>query len=346
MMTYEFSFELPKELIAQSPIKKRDSSRLMVLKRGISIEHKQFEDIVNYIDSGDLLILNDTKVTPCRLFGIDESGREIDILLVENIGPINNNRFSILSKGKYTGHITFSTGLETLDSKLSAEIIDGKEALFKTKGNLRDILWEIGYMPLPPYIKRKPNELDKERYQTVYAKNEGSIAAPTAGIHFTPSIINALTAKGVIIKTITLHVGVGTFRLIKVNDINKHKMLDEYFEIKSDVISEIKDAKKRNNRIILTGTTVTRAIEAYFSGHYTVINETDGLLTAKTDIFIKPGHIFNVPDCLLTNFHLPASTPLILVSAFAGIETILDSYKKAINARYRFFSYGDAMIII
>jgi S-adenosylmethionine:tRNA ribosyltransferase-isomerase len=337
MMTSRFSFDLPERLIAQTPVEKRGGSRLMVVHRGIGIEHRQFEQIANYINSGDLLILNDTKVTPRRLFGVDESGKEIDILIVDKI---EGNRYSILSKGKNTCSVTFNSNL------LSAKIFDGKEAEFFYKGDFNEILWKIGNMPLPPYIKRKPDISDIERYQTVYAKNEGSIAAPTAGIHFTDSIINTLISKGVIIKTITLHVGIGTFRPIKVDDIDNHKMMDEYFEIKNNVIDEISDTKKRGNKVILAGTTTTRALEAYISGQYKIIEKTNEMITAKTDIFIKPGHKFNVPNCLLTNFHLPCSTPMLLVSAFAGLETIIDSYKEAIDNGYRFFSYGDAMILM
>ncbi|MBF0540600.1 MAG: tRNA preQ1(34) S-adenosylmethionine ribosyltransferase-isomerase QueA [Nitrospirae bacterium] len=336
MMTSRFSFELPESLIAQTPTEKRGASRLMVVHRGSNIEHRQFDDIVHYINSGDLLILNDTKVTPCRLIGVNDLGKEIDILLVEDLG---DNRYSILTKGKNTYNVTFN-------DNLCAKIIKGKEAEFFCKGDFRETLWQIGNMPLPPYIKRRPDNSDKERYQTVYAKNEGSIAAPTAGIHFTDSIIKSLISKGVIIKSITLHVGIGTFRPIKVDDINDHKMLDEYFEINTDVIAEISETKKRKNKVILVGTTSTRTLEAYFSGQFKIIKETDEMISAKTDIFIKPGHKFIVPDCLLTNFHLPCSTPLLLVSAFAGIDTILKSYKEAIDVGYRFFSYGDAMILM
>ena len=332
----QFTFELPENLIAQTPSEKRGSSRLMVVHRGNGIEHKQFEDIVNYINSGDLLIINDTKVTPCRLIGTDDNNNEIDILIVEKIGE---DRYSILSKGGKTCKLRFN-------DELSATIINGKEAQFYYKGDFREILWRIGFMPLPPYIKRKPNQSDKERYQTVYAHSEGSIAAPTAGMHFTDSILKTLTSKGVIIKTITLHVGIGTFRPIKVDNIDNHKMLEEYFEIKTDVINEIFDTKRRKGRVFLTGTTTTRAIEAYFSNSFNIIKKTDDLLIAKTDIFIKPGHKFFGADCLLTNFHLPCSTPLLLISAFIGVEKMLDSYKEAIDKGYRFFSYGDAMIIV
>jgi len=328
-----FDFELPRELIASFPEKRRDASRLMVLKGHGLIEHRVFRDIAEYLSAGDLLILNNTKVIPARLKGKKETGGKIEILLVK---PLGQGRFTVLSKGRYSGTAIFGGGL-------TARITEGKIVEFD-KEDISDYLWRHGLMPLPPYIKREPLPEDRNWYQTVYAEKEGSIAAPTAGLHFTKQILSDLQKRGVKIRYITLHVGLGTFMPVKTETIEEHMMGKEVFEVENSLVNEIKEVKKQGGRVVAVGTTVTRTLEAIFSGHY-IKTTANGIIQGSTDLFIYPGYKFKAVDILLTNFHLPRSTPLLLVSAFAGRDTILDAYQEAIKRQYRFFSYGDAMLI-
>lgn len=339
MKVADFDFFLPESLIAKKPSEKRDDSRLLVLHRNGSIEHRKFHNIPDYLNTGDILLLNDTKVFPARLTGIKPSGGKIEFLLVKESG---HDAWEILSKKGYNGRLRIA-------DDLSVTIKNGT-AYFEHPGNLRELLWKYGDMPLPPYIKRKPEPQDKETYQTVYASKEGSIAAPTAGLHFTKELIGKIEEKGIQIRYITLHIGIGTFKPIRTDDVTEHKMDSEYFCIDTGIIEEIKNAKASNNKIISVGTTTTRALEGLMSGRYTSngLYQTAGSkqISGATDIFIYPGYRFKVIDSLVTNFHLPRSTPLMLTAALCGIEKLKRSYDAAIDREYRFFSYGDAMLIL
>lgn len=330
----EFDFELPATLIAQRP-EKRGLSRLLVLKRDGKILHRRFSDIMEFFSSGDMLIINNTKVLPVRLLGRKPTGGKVEILLVE---PLGDDIWRVLKRGDYKGVVTVSEDLKI-------ELLDKDRARLIYHGDINEILLRTGNMPLPPYIKREPLPEDKEWYQTVYAEIPGSIAAPTAGLHFTEELLESLRLKGVLIRKLTLHVGPGTFSLIRTEDIREHRMEEEVFEITSSLIDEIREIKKSGRRIIATGTTTTRALEGYASGRYREIH-LNGSLKGVTDIFIYPGYEFKVVDGLITNFHLPRSTPLLLASAFAGVENLKRAYREAIAMGYRFFSYGDAMLII
>ncbi len=348
MKVTDFEFFLPKELIAKRPLKKRDSSRLLVLHMDGFIEHRRFSDLPEYLNPGDMLLINNTKVFPARLKGQKINGASLEFLLVREK---EDNVWEILSKGKYTGTIKISEDLK-------AELYEGRTAKFTCHGNIIDNIWKYGSMPLPPYIRRPPDEADKESYQTVYAKGEGSIAAPTAGLHFTEELLKNLNSRGVLIRELMLHVGIGTFKPIRTVYVDQHIMESEYFEIEKDLISEIKKAKASGKRVISAGTTTTRAIEGYMSGKYKAseagihrISDSPSqtknyTIKGLTDIFIYPGYEFKAVDSLITNFHLPRSTPLMLVSAFCGWEKLKKSYEDAIAAKYRFFSYGDAMLIL
>lgn len=335
MRISEFDFHLLPEFIAQHPSSKRGYSRLLVLKRDGSIFHRYFYEIGEFFRPGDMVILNNTKVLPLRLKAIKPTGGRFEILLVEQLV---DNTWRVLTREKYRG-------MAKVSEELTIELLGEGRARLIYSGNLREILWRTGQMPLPPYIKRRPTEEDKEWYQTVYAEVEGSVAAPTAGLHFTLEILKGLSEKGVIIRKLTLHVGPGTFRPIKTERPEEHQMESEVFEIPEDLIDEINSVKFRGGRIIATGTTTTRALEGFASGRFTPISK-NGSLRGSTDIFIFPGYEFRVIDGLITNFHLPRSTPLLLVSAFAGIDNIRKAYQEAIAMGYRFFSYGDAMLII
>ncbi|MBM4136617.1 MAG: tRNA preQ1(34) S-adenosylmethionine ribosyltransferase-isomerase QueA [Nitrospira sp.] len=351
MKVTDFDFSLPKDLIALSPVKERDRSRLLVLHKDGMLEHKRFSDITAYLTPGDMLLMNNTKVFPARLTGLKQTGGKLDILLVRERG---DNVWDVLSRGNYTGILKITENLE-------AALHNGKIAYFQCSGNLMNTIWKYGNMPLPPYIRRLPDESDKERYQTVYAKQEGSIAAPTAGLHFTEGLLKEIKAKGVTIRELTLHIGIGTFKPILTSNVEAHCMDKEYFEIDKKLISEMKETKASGKRVVTVGTTTTRAIEGYMSGRYT--NNTNppsppllkrgkgGLLGSKfisgtTDIFIYPGYQFRAIDSLITNFHLPKSTPLMLTSALCGWEKLKNAYEEAIARRYRFFSYGDAMLFL
>ena len=340
MKTDDFDFELPEELIAQEPILKRDSSRLMVVdKKTGSISHHVFTDIVDLLNKGDVLVLNDTKVIPARLFGIKENtSAHIEVLLLNNI---ENNIWSCLVKPakrvKEGTIISFGDGL--LKAKCLEVDDEGiRKIEFKYDGIFMEILDKLGTMPLPPYIKTKLK--DKDRYQTVYAKNIGSAAAPTAGLHFTNELLEKIKNKGIIICYVTLHVGLGTFRPVKVEDVSKHKMHSEYYEMNEETANILNKAKEEGRRIISVGTTSVRVLE-------TVMNKYNYFCKCSgwTDIFIYPGYKFKGIDNLITNFHLPKSTLIMLVSALASREIILNAYKEAVKEKYRFFSFGDSMFI-
>jgi S-adenosylmethionine:tRNA ribosyltransferase-isomerase len=335
MKTAEYDFPLPAHLIADRPLAKRDDSRLFVLHRGGETEHRRFSDLPHFLNSGDLLLLNKTKVFPARLDGRKRDGGAIDILLVREI---SRGRWKILSRGKYSGPFLIA-------ERTVAEVIDGTEVIFGEPERLRDLLLEHGLMPLPPYIKRIPDALDRERYQTVYAESEGSIAAPTAGLHFTGELLDRLSSKSVMVRSVTLHVGTGTFRPVKTENVEDHLMEREFFEIDSVLISEMQEAKRRGNRVVAVGTTATRAVEGYLSGRCEIFSD-NGLIKGATDIFIREGFRPRAVDSLITNFHLPRSTPLMLAAVFAGRKRLLENYESAISLGYRFFSYGDAMLVL
>ncbi|MBA3070609.1 MAG: tRNA preQ1(34) S-adenosylmethionine ribosyltransferase-isomerase QueA [Nitrospirae bacterium] len=336
MKAADFDFHLPEGLIAKKPSDKRDLSRLLALHRNGRIEHKIFSNLPDYLNEGDLLLLNNTKVFPARLTGTKPTGGRFEFLLVKEIGI---DKWGILSKGKYRGGISIAEGF-------SAEIED-LTARFSYSGDFMENLWRCGDMPLPPYIKRKPEPADREWYQTVYAEKEGSIAAPTAGMHFTGELIGKIKNKGVNVRCLTLHIGIGTFKPIKAEDLSEHSMDAEYFEIGKEIVEDIKKTKASGKRVLSVGTTTTRAIEGYFSGKYSPIHPfTRSPICGYTNIFIYPGYEFRVVDSLITNFHLPRSTPLMLASAFCGAEKLSRAYSIAVSQKYRFFSYGDAMLIL
>ncbi len=339
----DFDYNLPRELIAQYPSEKRDESRLLVLHRDTGrIEHRIFKDIAGYFKKGDTLILNNTKVVPARLFGKKETGGKIEALILgrqmSNAGRQDGEYEALLnpSRGCRVG-----SKLVFGDGKLGAEVSrieNGRRFLkFECNGNLENILESVGEMPLPPYIRREAESLDLKRYQTVYASKKGAVAAPTAGLHFTREILNRISSEGVGVEYITLHVGHGTFRPVKSDDITKHKMEREYFEIKDDVIEKIRN---RKGRAIAVGTTTTRALETIFK------YDERRICNGWADLFIYPPYEFRAVDALLTNFHLPRTTLFMLVSAFCGRECLLSAYKEAIDKKYRFYSYGDAMLIL
>ena len=339
MRTEDFDYNLPEELIAQHPADKRDFSRLMVVDRKTGKrEDKHFYDIIDYLNEGDLLVMNDTRVIPARLFGHREGKEEkIEVFLLENIE--DDKWEGLVKPGK-----KMKIGTKCIFSdELSLEVIDIKEdgnrvVEFFYDGIFQEILDRLGNMPLPPYIKEKLK--DKERYQTVYSKNPGSVAAPTAGLHFTKELLKKIEEKGVKLAYITLNVGLGTFRPVKVDDVKNHKMHSEFYQISKETADLINETKKNNKRIISTGTTTTRTLESVYKKNGQ-IKEDSGW----TDIFIYPGFEFNVIDCQITNFHLPKSTLIMLVSALASKEIILDAYKDAVDKKYRFFSFGDAMFL-
>lgn len=344
MNVKDFDYDLPKELIAQEPVEKRDSSRLLVIKRDTdSLEHKTFSDILSYIEPGDCLVFNDSKVIPARLFGVKkDTGAVIEFLLSKRLG---NGLWETLVRPGRRVKIG-DTVIFGRNAELSAEIVsygeDGtRNVRFSCEGNFLDILEEIGKMPLPPYIERESTQADRFRYQTVYCKTEGSVAAPTAGLHFTPALIQAATDKGIHVAFLTLHVGIGTFRPVKSETVEDHHMHFEEYSVDTQNAEIINNAKKAGGRIFSVGTTACRTLES--------ATDEQGILRAgsgDTNIFIYPGYQFKMVDCLITNFHLPKSTLLMLVSALYNREKILDAYKVAVEQRYRFFSYGDATLIL
>ena len=336
----DFYYELPEELIAQDPLEDRSSSRLMLLdKKTGEIEHKVFRDIVDYLNPGDCLVINNTKVIPARLYGVKEGTEaKIEILLLKR--KENDVWETLVKPGK---KCKVGTWISFGDGILRGEVIDiveeGNRLIqFRYEGIFEEILDRLGQMPLPPYITHQLQ--DKNRYQTVYAKYDGSAAAPTAGLHFTPELLQQVRDKGVQIAEVTLHVGLGTFRPVKETDVLKHHMHSEFYRIEQEEADKINAAKESGHRVIAVGTTSTRTMEA--------AADESGRLSACsgwTEIFIYPGYRFKVIDALITNFHLPESTLVMLVSALAGREHVLSAYETAVQEKYRFFSFGDAMFI-
>ena len=340
MKRSDFNFELPEELIAQDPLEDRSASRLMVLDKNTGkIQHHIFKEIVHYLNPGDCLVINDTKVIPARLYGTKVgTDAKIEVLLLKRK---ENNIWETLvkpgKKAKIGTRISFGDGL------LMGEVVDiveeGNRLIqFSYDGIFEEILDKLGQMPLPPYITHQLK--DKNRYQTVYAKHNGSAAAPTAGLHFTPELLEEIKAKGVNIAHVTLHVGLGTFRPVKVEDVTQHHMHSEFYVVEEDQAALINETKKKGGKIISVGTTSLRTLESASS--------EEGILKAGsgwTDIFIYPGYRFKIVDRLITNFHLPESTLIMLVSALAGKEHIMEAYEEAVKDKYRFFSFGDAMFI-
>ena len=341
MKTSDFYYDLPKELIAQDPLEDRSSSRLLVLHRKSGqVEHRVFTDIVEYLRPGDCLVRNNTKVIPARLYGTrEDTGAMIELLLLKR--RENDVWETLVKPGKKarTGAvIVFGDGL--LKGEIIDVLEDGNRLIqFQYEGIFEEILDELGQMPLPPYITHKLK--DKNRYQTVYAKYEGSAAAPTAGLHFTEELFRKLEAKGVLVTDVTLHVGLGTFRPVKVDDVNEHHMHTEFYQVSKEAAEKMNQAKAAGGRIVCVGTTSCRTIES--------AADESGILhpgQGDTDIFIYPGYSFKMMDVLITNFHLPESTLLMLVSALAGKDQVMAVYEEAVRERYRFFSFGDAMVIV
>ena len=339
MKVAEFNYELPEELIAQTPIEKRDESRLMILDRSKkTIKHKTFKNIIDYLEPGDCLVRNNTKVIPARIYGKKETGAKVEFLLLKNIeGDIWETIVRPGNKLHIGTKVIFGDGLLTAEI---LEIMPGgtRKVKFTYQGIFNEILDKIGLMPLPPYIHKELKE--KDRYQTVYAKYNGSAAAPTAGLHFTPELLKKIEEKGVKIANVTLHVGIGTFRPVKEENVENHKMHTEHFYIKQEDVEKINETKKQGKRVIAVGTTSCRVLETIAKEDGTV-EETEG----DTKIFIYPGYQFKCLDGLITNFHLPQSTLLMLVSALAGKDYIMKAYNEAVKEKYRFFSFGDAMLI-
>lgn len=332
-------YDLPEERIAQTPVEPRDHSRLMVLHRDTDqIEHRHFYDVIDYLNSGDVLVINETRVIPARLFGERAGGGACEVLLLRQLGP---KRWETLVKPgkklKPGAEITFGGG------RLRARIaettdVGGRIVDFDCDGTFEAALDELGEMPLPPYIHERLE--DKERYQTVYAKQEGSAAAPTAGLHFTPELLDRIREKGVDVVPVLLHVGLGTFRPVKTENVEEHEMHSEYFEVTAEAAARINAARERGGRVVAVGTTSVRTLES--------AAENGVLLPRRgeTSIFIKPGYRFQMVDALITNFHLPGSTLVMLVSALYDREKILAAYEEAVRDGYRFFSFGDAMLIL
>ncbi len=340
MKVSDFNYNLPKELIAQVPIKNRDQSRLMVLDReNKTIEHKIFKDIIDYLQPGDCLVRNNTKVIPARLYGVkEETGANVEFLLLKRVdGDIWEVMVKPGRKLMPGVRVEFGNGL--LKAEILEKLEDGnRKVKFEYNGIFNEILNEIGLMPLPPYIHEKLKE--KDRYQTVYAKYEGSAAAPTAGLHFTDELFEKLKEKGVEVANVTLHVGIGTFRPVKVENIEEHDMHSEHFYIKSEDAEKINKAKREGHRVIAVGTTSCRVLES-IADENGYVKEVEG----DTNIFIYPGYKFKCLDALITNFHLPESTLIMLVSALAGKDFIMKAYEEAVKEQYKFFSFGDAMFI-
>ncbi len=340
MKTSDFYYDLPQELIAQTPLKDRSSSRLLTVnKNSGELTHGTFTDILNHINPGDCLVANNTRVIPARLYGVKEgSGGKIEFLLLTRKG---DDLWEVIlkpgKKAKPGARFVFGDGL--LIAEILDTVNDGNRLVkFYYEGLWENVLDKLGEMPLPPYITEHLD--DKERYQTVYSKHEGSAAAPTAGLHFTPELLKAIEDKGAKIAYVTLHVGLGTFRPIKVDDVENHKMHSEFYVIDEETADTINETKKNGGKIISVGTTSTRVLET--------VADTDGYVKAQTgwtDIFIYPPYKFKCPDALITNFHLPESTLLMLVSSFSSKEIMMKAYEEAVKERYRFFSFGDAMFI-
>lgn len=339
MKTDDFDYYLPEDLIAQTPLLKRDSSRLLVLDKNTGeISHRHFADIIDYLNKDDVLVINDTKVIPARLIGTkEETGAVIEVLMLKNI---DGDTWECLCKpAKRVKEGTIIKFSDSLSAKCVGIFDEGiRHVEFIYNGIFMEILDQLGEMPLPPYIHEKLSE--KDRYQTVYAKNIGSAAAPTAGLHFTNELLEKIKEKGVKVVSVTLHVGLGTFRPVNVEDVEKHKMHSEYYKMTDEVADILNNAKNKGNKIISVGTTSTRVLETIISKYNKFVG-----CSGFTDIFIYPGYKFKGIDELITNFHLPKSTLIMLVSALAGKENIMNAYKEAVKLEYRFFSFGDAMFI-
>lgn len=340
--TSDYFYELPPELIAQTPIEPRDHSSMLVLDKSTGkTNHAHFYDILNYLNPGDCLILNDSRVLPARIFGTKkDTGAHVEFLLLRCVG---NNRWETLvkpgRKAKTGSEFIFSPGV--LEGKITEVLEDGNRIIdFTCERNFYTVLEELGNMPLPPYITAELK--DKERYQTVYSHELGSAAAPTAGLHFTKELLKKIEDSGVKIGYVTLHVGLGTFRPVKSENITEHKMHSEHYHLPKETAELINETKKNGGRVIAVGTTSCRTLESVATFNNGKIEESDGW----TSIFIYPGYEFKVLDGLITNFHLPESTLIMLVSAFAGYENVMAAYKEAVEKKYRFFSFGDAMLII
>ena len=334
MQPSDFNIDIPTESIAQKPLKDRSSSKLLHLKNG-SINDQNFSDIPKLLDKHDLLILNNTKVLPARLFGKKESGGKVEIFFERLL-----NEMSFLAQLKFSGKVHIGTKI--IINKDTVFTIEKRDKQFFTiisDSQVMDVLHSSGLTPLPPYIKRSPNSEDRDRYQTIFAKKEGAVAAPTAGLHFTTDILDQIRKMGVSIGELTLHVGAGTFAPLRLEQIESKKLHEEYFEVDQKLCDQIEASQNNNGRIIAVGTTVVRALESMM--------QKNGIepISDKTDIFITPGFNFELVDAMITNFHLPESSLIMLVSAFAGRETILKSYRHAIDNGYRFYSYGDSMFI-
>lgn len=340
MKTSDFNYELPEELIAQHPMNNRDESRLLILNKSNGmVTHQHFYDILEELHAGDVLVLNNTKVIPARLYGTKIGGKaQVEVLLLKRLDGFEDEWEVLVRPGKRLkkgASIDFGNGL--LTGHIIEEIPQGRRIRFEYDGVFEELLERLGTMPLPPYIHEKLS--DQNRYQTVYAEVDGSAAAPTAGLHFTPELLDKIKAKGVIITTVLLHVGLGTFRPVKVEQIENHNMHEEYYEVNQEAADIINAAKDEGRRVIAVGTTTTRTLESVAK---------NGKICAGsgiTNIFIYPGYQFQIVDALITNFHLPQSTLLMLVSALASKDTILSAYREAVNKKYRFFSFGDAMFI-
>lgn len=346
----DYNYDLPQDLVAQEPAPKRDHSRLLVVDRSsASLSHNQFYDLPTLLQPGDLLVVNDTRVVPARILGHKESGGRVEVFVLEHPGPEEegpSTRLCLVKSSrqpKLGSLLFFDSGVygavkSVLDNGLMKIFFGGDRGI-------DEFLAEKGILPLPPYIKRGENtlfsDLDKERYQTVYSKREGAIAAPTAGLHFTEELLKKIKRKGIFVVSLTLHVGYGTFRPVKAKDIRQHQLGHEYYSIGSETANQIKEAKKNGGRVVAVGTTVVRALESASAQDGSVL-PGDG----KTDLLITPGFVFRVVDALITNFHLPKSSLLFLVSAFTGLDLIKRAYREAVEKRYRFYSYGDAMLIV
>jgi S-adenosylmethionine:tRNA ribosyltransferase-isomerase len=343
MLITEFDYELPEELIAQEPLEKRENSKMLVVNRaGESFRDEQFFNFPKFLKKTDVIVLNNTKVFPARLFGVSETGARVEIFLVREL---ENQIWETLARParrlKIGKKIIFG---KNLSAEVLEKSVEGRVFVrFAADGDFDTLLDEIGKTPLPPYIKREEGTLDKdrERYQTVFAREKGAIAAPTAGLHFTPAILEEIKNLGVTVAEITLHVGYGTFEPVRVSDLSEHKVMPERFEITEDAAAILNEAKAENRRIIAIGTTTTRALES-------AAQENGKIMAGKrlADLTITPGYKFKIVDGLLTNFHLPQSSLLVLVSTFAGHELIMNSYRHAVRSRYRFYSYGDCMFIL
>lgn len=341
MKVSDFNYELPQELIAQHPYDKRDEARLMVLNReSQKIEHKLFKDVIDYLNPGDCLVINNTKVIPARLYGKKDTGANVEFLLLKRI---ENDTWEAMvrpgNKLKPGSKVSFGDGL--LRATV-LEVLEGgnRKVEFEYEGIFNEILDQIGLMPLPPYITEATRE-DNEKYQTVYAKYEGSAAAPTAGLHFTEELLEKIKTKGIEVANVTLHVGIGTFRPVKVENVEEHEMHSEHYYIKKEDAEKINKAKESGKRVIAVGTTSCRVLESV-ANESGLVKEVEG----DTSIFIYPGYKFKCIDSLITNFHLPESTLIMLVSTLAGKDFIMNAYQEAVKEKYKFFSFGDAMIIL